>query len=141
MLWTVLGIGILAFGFIISIFLSKEKQIPYYEETGNHVILSDKVNRLKSSNDKEKVFTLARKALVKKTKTEDNIDWNNFEDVSLYIEKIDKNHQYYFSYTIKSTKPMVLTIRYNMLINLNKNNLELASQDIEILAFNMKFIE
>ncbi|MGB2531046.1 MULTISPECIES: hypothetical protein [Leuconostoc] len=141
MLWTVLGIGILAFGFIISIFLSKEKQIPYYEKTGNHVILSDKVNRLKSSNDKEKVFALARKVLVKKTKTEDNIDWNNFEDVSLYIEKIDKNHQYYFSYTIKSTKPMVLTIRYDMLIKLNQNNLELASQDIEILAFNMKFIE
>jgi len=141
LLWTLLGLGILAFGFIISIFLSKENQMPYYEKAGHHVILSDKVNRLKSSNDKEKVFALARKALVQKTKNEGNIDWDNFEDVSLYIEKIDKNHQYYFSYTIKSTKPMVLTIRYDMLIKLNQNNLELASQDIEILAFNMKFIE
>ena len=138
MLWTVLGIGILAFGFIISIFLSKEKQIPYYEKTGNHVILSDKVNRLKSSNDKEKVFALARKALVKKTKTENNIDWNNFEDVSLYIEKIDKNHQYYFGYTIKSTNPMVLTIRYDMIIKLNKNSIK--TSNFEVIDFSMKFV-
>ncbi|TDM31943.1 hypothetical protein [Leuconostoc citreum] len=85
MLWTLLGLGTLAFGFIISLFLSKENQMPYYEKTGHHVILSDKVNRLKSSNDKEKVFGLARKALVQKTKDEGNIDWDNFEDVSLYM--------------------------------------------------------
>ncbi|MGO2138410.1 MAG: hypothetical protein ACTH3J_05560 [Leuconostoc mesenteroides] len=61
-LWTSLGLGILAFGFIISIFISKENQMPYYEKTGHHVILSDKIDQLKSSNDKEKVFALARKA-------------------------------------------------------------------------------
>lgn len=138
LLWTLLGLGILAFGFIISIFLSKENQMPYYEKTGHHVILSDKVNRLKSSNDKEKVFALARKALVQKTKDEGNIDWDNFEDVSLYIEKIDKNHQYYFGYTIKSTNPIVLTIRYDMIIKLNKNNIK--TSNFEVIDFSMKFV-
>lgn len=138
MLWTLLGLGILAFGFIISIFLSKENQMPYYEKAGHHVILSDKVNRLQSSNDKEKVFSLARKALVQKTKDEGNIDWDNFEDVSLYIEKIDKNHQYYFGYTIKSTNPMVLTIQYDMIIKLNKNNIK--TSNFEIIDFSMKFV-
>ena len=138
MLWTLLGLGTLVFGFIISKFLSKENQMPYYEKAGHHVILSDKVNRLKSSNDKEKVFELARKALVQKTKDEDNIDWDNFEDVSLYIEKIDKNHQYYFGYTIKSTNPMVLTIRYDMIIKLNKNSIK--TSNFEVIDFNMKFV-
>ncbi|WP_273955165.1 hypothetical protein [Leuconostoc mesenteroides] len=138
MLWTLLGLGTLAFGFIISLFLSKENQMPYYEKTGHHVILSDKVNRLKSSNDKEKVFGLARKALVQKTKDEGNIDWDNFEDVSLYIEKIDKNHQYYFGYTIKSTNPMVLTIRYDMIIKLNKNSIK--TSNFEVIDFSMKFV-
>lgn len=138
MLWTLLGLGIFAFVFIILIFLSKENQIPYYEETGNHVILSDKVNRLKSSNDKEKVFELARKALVQKTKDESNIDWDSFEDVSLYLEKIDKNHQYYFGYTIKSTKPMVLTIRYDMIIKLNKNSIK--TSNFEVTDFSMRFV-
>jgi len=138
LLWTLLGLGILAFGFIISIFLSKENQMPYYEKAGHHVILSDKVNRLKSSNDKEKVFALARKALVQKTKDEGNIDWDNFEDVSLYIEKIDKNHQYYFGYTIKSTNPMVLTIRYDMIIKLNKNSIK--TSNFEVIDFSMKFV-
>jgi len=138
LLWTLLGLGILAFGFIISIFLSKENQMPYYEKAGHHVILSDKVNRLKSSNDKEKVFALARKALVQKTKNEGNIDWDNFEDVSLYIEKIDKNHQYYFGYTIKSTNPMVLTIRYDMIIKLNKNSIK--TSNFEVIDFSMKFV-
>ncbi len=138
MLWTLLGLGTLVFGFIISIFLSKENQMPYYEKAGHHVILSDKVNRLKSSNDKEKVFALARKALVQKTKDEDNIDWDNFEDVSLYIEKIDKNHQYYFGYTIKSTNTMVLTIRYDMIIKLNKNSSK--TSNFEVIDFSMKFV-
>ncbi|WP_248574553.1 hypothetical protein [Leuconostoc sp. MTCC 10508] len=138
MLWTLLGLGTLVFVFIISIFLSKENQMPYYEKTGHHVILSDKVNRLKSSNDKEKVFALARKALVQKTKDEGNIDWDNFEDVSLYIEKIDKNHQYYFGYTIKSTNPMVLTIRYDMIIKLNKNSIK--TSNFEVIDFSMKFV-
>ncbi len=138
MLWTSLGLGILAFGFIISIFISKENQMPYYEKTDHHVILSDKVNQLKSSNDKEKVFALARKALVQKTKEEGNIDWDNFEDVSLYIEKIDKNHQYYFGYTIKSKNPMVLTIRYDMIIKLNKNNIKTST--FEVIDFSMKFV-
>lgn len=137
-LWTSLGLGILAFGFIISIFISKENQLPYYEKTGHHVILSDKIDQLKSSNDKEKVFALARKALVQKTKDEGNIDWDNFEDVSLYIEKIDKNHQYYFGYTIKSTNPMVLTIRYDMIIKLNKNSIK--TSNFEVIDFSMKFV-
>ncbi|MCT3045553.1 hypothetical protein EFN36_03530 [Leuconostoc mesenteroides] len=55
-----------------------------------------------------------------------------------HIEKIDKNHQYYFGYTIKSTNSMVLTIRYDMIIKLNKNSIK--TSNFEVIDFSMKFV-
>lgn len=65
-------IGILVFvAGIIGIIVSDNSQkIPYYNSSTNHIILSDKINKLSGNQQKEEMFTLARNALkIRQTKT------------------------------------------------------------------------
>jgi len=47
-----------------------QHHIPYYKVTGNHVVLSDKINKLSSEQQKDEMFNLARKALMQATDKE-----------------------------------------------------------------------
>ncbi|MCH3952192.1 MAG: hypothetical protein LKE42_01705 [Leuconostoc mesenteroides] len=65
-------IGILVFvaGIIGIIVSDNSHKIPYYNSSTNHIILSDKINKLSGNQQKEEMFTLARNALKKRrTKT------------------------------------------------------------------------
>ncbi|CAH1851653.1 hypothetical protein [Convivina praedatoris] len=125
---TILSLGLLA---------ENNHALPYYQDEGNHVVLSDKVNQLSSNKQKDEMFILAREALKKAINNDSKIKWENFEDKNLYIEKVNQPHQYYFGYTIQSTSPAVVRIRYNMLIEINKDDSRAEQKDLQVLDMKM----
>lgn len=126
----------------VLMWLSFDKHhIPYYEVNGNHVVLSDKIDKLTSENQKEEMFNLARKALMQATDKEQNVNWTDFEDISLYVEKLNNPHEYLLGYTIKSKTPMVLEIRYNLVVKIKVNDSRTDQNNINVLDIRMSFIK
>ena len=136
-------IGILVFvAGIIGIIVSDNSQkIPYYNSSTNHIILSDKINKLSGSQQKEEMFTLARNALKNKTDKDQSIDWSNFNDNSLYVEKLKAPHVYLLGYTIQSQKPLILKIRYNLIVNIDVKNSRAKSDQIQVVNMEMSIIK
>lgn len=62
-----IGILIVVAGIIGIIVSDNSHKIPYYNSSTNHIILSDKINKLSGNQQKEEMFTLARNALKKET--------------------------------------------------------------------------
>ncbi len=62
-----IGILIVVAGIIGIIVSDNSNKIPYYNSSTNHIILSDKINKLSGDQQKEEMVTLARNALKKKT--------------------------------------------------------------------------
>ena len=87
------------------------------------------------------MFTLARNALKKETDKNQNFDWSNFDDDSLYVEKLKKPHVYLLGYTIQSQRPLILKIRYNLLVNIDINNSRAKSDQIQVLNMEMSIIK
>lgn len=61
-----IGILIVVAGIIGIIVSDNSHKIPYYNSSTNHIILSDKINKLSGDQQKEEMVTLARNALKKK---------------------------------------------------------------------------
>lgn len=116
-----------------------QHHIPYYKAAGNHVVLSDKIDKLSSEQQKDEMFNLARKALVKSIDKDQNVNWNDFEDISLYVEKLNNPHEYLLGYTIKSKSPMILEIRYNLVVKINVNDSRADHNNINVLDMKMSF--
>jgi len=78
-----IGILIVVAGIIGIIVSDNSHKIPYYNSSTNHIILSDKINKLSGNQQREEMFTLARNALKNETDKNQSIDWRNFDDDSL----------------------------------------------------------
>lgn len=87
------------------------------------------------------MFTLARNALKKETDKNQSIDWSNFDDDSLYVEKLKKPHVYLLGYTIPSQKPLILKIRYNLVVKIGVNNSRTKSDQIQVVNMEMSIIK
>ena len=87
------------------------------------------------------MFTLARNALKTKTDKDQNIDWSNFDDDSLYVEKLKRPHVYLLGYTIQSRKPLILNIRYNLVVKIGVNNSRAKSDQIQVVNMEMSIIK
>ncbi len=87
------------------------------------------------------MFTLARNALKKETDKNQSINWSNFDDDSLYVEKLKKTHVYLLGYTIQSQNPLILKIRYNLVVNIDINNSRAKSDLIQVLNMEMSIIK
>lgn len=136
-----IGILIVVAGIIGIIVSDNSHKIPYYNSSTNHIILSDKINKLSGNQQKEEMFTLARNALKKETDKKQNIDWSNFDDDSLYVEKLKKPHVYLLGYTIQSRKPLILNIRYNLVVKIGVNNSRAKSDQIQVVNMEMSIIK
>lgn len=136
-----IGIFVVVAGIIGIIVSDNSHKIPYYNSSTNHIILSDKINKLSSNQQKEEMFTLARNALKTKTDKEQNIDWSNFDDDSLYVEKLKRPHVYLLGYTIQSRKPLILNIRYNLVVKIGVNNSRAKSDQIQVVNMEMSIIK
>ncbi|MGX7040520.1 hypothetical protein ACWN9M_01890 [Leuconostoc lactis] len=136
-----IGILIVVAGIIGIIVSDNSHKIPYYHSSTNHIVLSDKINKLSGDQQKEEMFTLARNALKKETDKNQNFDWSNFDDDSLYVEKLKKPHVYLLGYTIQSQRPLILKIRYNLLVNIDINNSRAKSDQIQVLNMEMSIIK
>ncbi|USI44949.1 hypothetical protein [Leuconostoc mesenteroides] len=62
-----IGILIVVAGIIGIIVSDNSHKIPYYNSYTNHIVLSDKINKLSGDQQKEEMFRLARNALKKET--------------------------------------------------------------------------
>ncbi|MFL2030469.1 hypothetical protein [Loigolactobacillus zhaoyuanensis] len=78
-----IGIFVVVAGIIGIIVSDNSHKIPYYNSSTNHIILSDKINKLSGNQQREEMFTLARNALKNETDKNQSIDWRNFDDDSL----------------------------------------------------------
>lgn len=136
-----IGILIVVAGIIGIIVSDNSHKIPYYNSSTNHIILSDKINKLSGDQQKEEMFTLARNALKKKTDKNQSIDWSNFDDNSLYVEKLKRPHVYLLGYTIQSRKPLILNIRYNLVVKIGVNNSRAKSDQIQVVNMEMSIIK
>ncbi|MDC2805040.1 hypothetical protein [Leuconostoc suionicum] len=136
-----IGILIVVAGIIGIIVSDNLHKIPYYNSSTNHIILSDKINKLSGDQQKKEMFTLARNALKKETDKNQNFDWSNFEDDSLYVEKLKSPHVYLLGYTIQSRKPLVLNIRYNLVVKIGVNNSRAKSDEIQVLNMELSIIK
>ncbi len=136
-----IGIFVVVAGIIGIIVSDNSHKIPYYNSSTNHIILSDKINKLSSNQQKEEMFTLARNALKTKTDKDQNIDWSNFDDDSLYVEKLKRPHVYLLGYTIQSRKPLILNIRYNLVVKIGVNNSRAKSDQIQVVNMEMSIIK
>ena len=136
-----IGIFVVVAGIIGIIVSDNSHKIPYYNSSTNHIILSDKINKLSSNQQKEEMFTLARNALKTKTDKDQNIDWSNFDDDSLYVEKLKRPHVYLLGYTIQSRKPLILNIRYNLVVKICVNNSRAKSDQIQVVNMEMSIIK
>ena len=138
-----IGILIVVAGIIGIIVSDNSHKIPYYNynSSTNHIILSDKINKLSGNQQKEEMFTLARNALKKETDKNQSIDWSNFDDDSLYVEKLKKPHVYLLGYTIQSQKPLILKIRYNLVVKIGVNNSRAKSDQIQVVNMEMSIIK
>lgn len=136
-----IGILIVVAGIIGIIVSDNSYKIPYYNSYTNHIVLSDKINKLSSDQQKEEMFTLARNALKKETDKNQNFDWSNFDDDSLYVEKLKSPHDYLLGYTIQSRKPLILNIRYNLVVKIGVNNSRAKSDQIQVLNMEMSIIK
>lgn len=136
-----IGIFVVVAGIIGIIVSDNSHKIPYYNSSTNHIILSDRINKLSSNQQKEEMFTLARNALKTKTDKNQNIDWSNFDDDSLYVEKLKAPHVYLLGYTIQSRKPLILKIRYNLVVKIGVNNSRAKSDQIQVVNMEMSIIK
>ncbi|MGX4593431.1 hypothetical protein JNUCC76_05750 [Leuconostoc sp. JNUCC 76] len=136
-----IGILIVVAGIIGIIVSDNLHKIPYYNSSTNHIILSDKINKLSGDQQKKEMFTLARNALKKETDKNQNFDWSNFEDDSLYVEKLKSPHVYLLGYTIQSRKPLVLNIRYDLVVKIGVNNSRAKSDEIQVLNMELSIIK
>ncbi|WP_223346975.1 hypothetical protein [Leuconostoc mesenteroides] len=136
-----IGILIVVAGIIGIIVSDNSHKIPYYNSYTNHIVLSDKINKLSGDQQKEEMFTLARNALKKETDKNQNFDWSNFDDDSLYVEKLKSPHDYLLGYTIQSRKPLILNIRYNLVVKIGVNNSRAKSDQIQVLNMEMSIIK
>lgn len=132
-----IGIFVVVAGIIGIIISDNSHKIPYYNSSTHHIILSDKINKLSGNQQKEEIFTLARNALKNETDKNQGIDWSNFDDDSLYVEKFTKPHVYLLGYTIQSQKPLILKIRYNLVVNIDINNSRAKSDQIQVTSMDM----
>lgn len=87
------------------------------------------------------MFTLARNTLKKKTDKNQSIDWSNFDDDSLYVEKLKRPHVYLLGYTIQYRKPLILNIRYNLVVKIGVNNSRAKSDQIQVVNVEMSIIK
>lgn len=136
-----IGILIVVAGIISIIVSDNSHKIPYYNSSTNHIILSDKLNKLSGDQQKEEMFTLARNALKKETDKNQSVDWSNFDDDSLYVEKLKSPHVYLLGYTIQSQKPLILNIRYNLVVKIGVNNSRAKSDKIQVLKMEMSIVK
>lgn len=136
-----IGILIVVAGIIGIIVSDNSHKIPYYNSYTNHIVLSDKINKLSGDQQKEEMFRLARNALKKETDKNQNFDWSNFDDDSLYVEKLKSPHDYLLGYTIQSRKPLILNIRYNLVVKIGVNNSRAKSDQIQVLNMEMSIIK
>lgn len=136
-----IGIFVVVAGIIGIIVSDNSHKIPYYNSSTNHIILSDKINKLSSNQQKEEMFTLARNALKTKTDKNQRIDWSNFDDDSLYVEKLKRPHVYLLGYTIQSRKPLILNIRYNLVVKIGVNNSRAKSDQIQVVNMEMSIVK
>jgi hypothetical protein len=136
-----IGILIVVAGIIGIIVSDNSHKIPYYNSYTNHIVLSDKINKLSGDQQKEEMFRLARNALKKETDKNQNFDWSNFDDDSLYVEKLKSPHDYLLGYTIQSRKPLILNIKYNLVVKIGVNNSRAKSDQIQVLNMEMSIIK
>lgn len=136
-----IGILIVVAGIICIIVSDNSHKVPYYNSSTNHIILSDRINKLSGDQQKEEMFTLARNALKKETDKNQNVDWSNFDDDSLYVEKLKSPHVYLLGYTIQSQKPLILNIRYNLVVKIGVNNSRAKSDKIQVLNMEMSIVK
>ncbi len=132
-----IGIFVVVAGIIGIIVSDNSHKIPFYNSSTNHIILSDKINKLSDNQQKEEMFTLARNALKNETDKNQSIDWSNFDDDSLYVEKLKRPHVYLLGYTIQSRKPLILNIRYNLVVKIGVNNSRAKSDEIQVTSMDM----
>ncbi|MGX6976634.1 hypothetical protein [Leuconostoc pseudomesenteroides] len=132
-----IGIFVVVAGIIGIIVSDNSHKIPFYNSSTNHIILSDKINKLSGNQQKEEMFTLARNALKNETDKNQSIDWSNFDDDSLYVEKLKRPHVYLLGYTIQSRKPLILNIRYNLVVKIGVNNSRAKSDEIQVTSMDM----
>ena len=132
-----IGIFVVVAGIIGIIVSDNSHKIPFYNSSTNHIILSDKINKLSGNQQKEEMFTLARNALKNETDKNQSIDWSNFDDDSLYVEKLTRPHVYLLWYTIQSRKPLILNIRYNLVVKIDINNSRAKSDEIQVTSMDM----
>jgi len=85
---------------------------PSYNSTKKEVLLSSKVDKL-SDQQEEAFYDYARGAIEGKL----NINMENLDDASLYVEKTNKKHVYYVEYTCKG-ELLGTTFKYKTKLNI-----------------------
>ena len=93
---------------------------PYYNQTGSHVLLSDKVDKL-NDDQKEAFYGIAKSAIQSK---DSKISFDNLKDKGLYVEKMNKKKTYHIEYVCQSDLILKMNFRTSMNITLNKNSLK-----------------
>lgn len=84
-LWLIVLFVLIGSGFGIKSFVNyRHWSVPYYNQAGDHVLLSSNVDKF--NDDQEKSFyAIAQGAIESKEK---NISFDNLNDKSLYVEKL-----------------------------------------------------
>lgn len=93
---------------------------PYFNKTENHVLLSDKVDKL-NDDQEEAFYDIARNAIKSK---ESNIGFDNLKDKSLYVEKTNKKRTYHIEYVCQSDVLVKFNFRTSMNVVLKNNSLK-----------------
>ena len=120
-LWLIVAILLLAGGFGIKSYVNyRHWSAPYFNKTENHVLLSDKVDKL-NDDQEEAFYDIARNAIKSK---ESNIGFDNLKDKSLYVEKTNKKRTYHIEYVCQSDVLVKFNFRTSMNVVLKNNSLK-----------------
>lgn len=114
---------------------SDAESAPAYESSKAQVLLSNKVDKL--NDDQESAFyTLAQRACKLATKG-DGSNWDNFEPVSLYVEKTKAKHAYQIAYMISPKNNQAIQIEYDLTLILDDNKLDDGQGAFHYKDFNL----
>jgi len=104
---------------------------PYYNQTGSHNLLSSKVDKL--NDDQETAFyDIAKGAMQTQDK---NLNFDNLNDDSLYVEKINKKKTYHIEYVCQSNLFLKIKFRTSLNVTLKKSSLK---EDTKFIFYDYK---
>ena len=93
---------------------------PYYSQTGSHVLLSDKVDKL--NDDQETAFyNIAKGAIQTK---DSKVSFDNLKDKGLYVKKLNKKKTYHIEYVCQSNLIIKMNFRTSFNATLKSNSLK-----------------